>query len=110
MRRHCVCCSMSVCRDGWEEWHGYDVRTVQELGWDGTKNGALLNRAVTAGFGVFLTMDRSLEYQQHVPTVALAIVLLRAPSNDIDDLRPLMLLVRDLLPTLVAGRLVRVSL
>ena len=92
------------------ELAGYDVRTVQELGWAGTKNGALLSRAVDAGFGVFLTMDRSLEYQQHVPTVPLAIVLLRAPSNDIDDLRPLMPLVRDVLPSLVAGRVVRLSL
>ena len=87
----------------------YDVRTVQELGWAGTKNGALLSRAVDAGFSVFLTRDRSLEYQQHVPTVPLAIVPLRAPSNDIDDLRPLMPLVRDVLPSLVAGRVVRLS-
>ena len=86
------------------------MRTVQELGWDGTRNGALLSRAVVAGFGIFLTMDRSLEHQQHLPTVGLAIVLLRAPSNDIDDLRPLMPLVRDVLPTLVASRVVRVSL
>ena len=55
-------------------------------------------------------MDRSLEYQQHVPTVPLAIVPLRAPSNDIDDLRPLMPLVLDVLPSLVGGRVVRLSL
>ena len=68
----------------------YDVRTAQEFGWAETKNGALLSREVDAGFSGILTKDRSLEYQQRVPTVPLAILLMRAPSNDIDDLCPLM--------------------
>ena len=44
---------------------GHEVRTVQELGWAGTKNGALLRRAMAEGFEVFVTVDRNLEYQQH---------------------------------------------
>ena len=51
---------------------GHDVRTVQEIGWAGTKNGVLLRRAVDGGFEVFITVDRSLEYQQHVPGLGLA--------------------------------------
>jgi hypothetical protein len=87
---------------------GHDVRTVQELGWSGTKNGALLRRATEAGFAVFLTVDRNLEYQQHVPGLGLAVVALRARSNDIVDLEPLMPSVLAVLATLSPGRVVRV--
>lgn len=36
------------------------VRSVGEQGWSGLKNGALLQRAETAGFGAFLTADQNL--------------------------------------------------
>jgi hypothetical protein len=87
---------------------GHDVRTVQELGWSGTKNGALLRRAVEGGFAVFLTVDRNLEYQQHVPGLGLAVVALRARSNDVVDLEPLMPSVLAVLATPSPGRVVRV--
>jgi hypothetical protein len=87
---------------------GHEVRSVQELGWSGTKNGALLRLAVADRFAVFLTVDRNLEYQQHVPGLGLAVVALRARSNDIDDLAPLMPMVLELLPTLQPGQVVRV--
>jgi hypothetical protein len=87
---------------------GHDVRTVQELGWSGTKNGTLLRRAAGEGFEVFVTVDRNLEYQQHVPGLGLAVVALRARSNDIVDLEPLMPSVLLILPTLSPGHVVRV--
>lgn len=87
---------------------GHEVRTVQELGWSGTKNGALLRRAATDGFEVFVTVDRNLEHQQHVPGLDLAVVALRARSNDVADLEPLMPAVLGLLPTLAPGRVVHV--
>ena len=90
------------------ELPGHDVRTVQELGWAGTKNGALLRQAVAEGFAVFITVDRNLEYQQHVPGLGLAIVALRTRTNDIADLMPLMPAVRELVPEIAAGRVVRV--
>ena len=49
---------------------GHEVHTVQGLGWSGTKNGALLRRVASDGFEVFVTVDRNLEHQQHIPDVA----------------------------------------
>jgi hypothetical protein len=40
------------------------VKTVPEMGWAGTKNGALL-RLVEREFDVFLTNDQNLEHQQN---------------------------------------------
>jgi hypothetical protein len=69
---------------------GHDAYTVAYLGWSATKNGALLQRAAADGFDVFLTLDNGVRYQQNQQTLPLAIVVVRAPSNDIDDLHPLM--------------------
>ncbi len=87
------------------EFPDYDVRTVQELGWAGTKNGALLRRAAAEGF---VTVDRNLEHQQHLPGVGLGVVALQARSNDVADLLPLMPEVLAVLPTITPGRVVRV--
>ena len=72
----------------------HDTRTVAEMGWSGTKNGPLLRRAAQE-FDVFVTVDQGIEYQENLTGADLAVVIMVAPSNDIDDLRPLMPRVRD---------------
>ena len=42
----------------------HDVSTVHSLGWSGVKNGELLRRA-DGVCEVFVTLDRSLEFQQN---------------------------------------------
>lgn len=64
------------------------VGTVVECGWSGKKNGELMQLA-EQGFDCFLTMDRGLEYQQNLAGRTVSIVLLRAPSNRLADLLPL---------------------
>ena len=65
------------------------VRTVPEMGWAGTKNGSLL-RLVEREFDIFLTNDQNLEHQQNLKRFDLAVIVLVAFTNDIEDLRPLM--------------------
>ena len=67
---------------------GHDVESVQDVGWRSIKNGELLRRAQQY-FDVFLTVDRNLAFQQPVAKFDLAIVVLRARSNDIDALKSL---------------------
>ena len=68
---------------------GHDVKTVAEAGWAGVKNGELLKLAAEL-FDVRLTVDRSLEYQQSFFGLALAVIVIEAPSNGVSVLRPLM--------------------
>jgi hypothetical protein len=86
----------------------HDVRTVAEMGWRGVKNGALLARAEPA-FDAFVTVDRNLRYQQHTPTLDLLIVVLRAPSNRLADLLPLVAAANAALQKGKAGEVVEVS-
>lgn len=62
---------------------------MQQESWAGLKNGALLAQAEAASFQVFLTGDQSLEFQQNLSKRRLGIVVLRAVSNAIEDLLPL---------------------
>ncbi len=70
------------------ELTGHDVSTVQGLGWSGIKNGELLRQA-TGKIDVFLTMDRNLELQQKLSGLSFGIVVIRARSNRVEHLRPL---------------------
>ena len=84
------------------------VRTVPEMGWAGTKNGALLRLAEQA-FDVSLTNDQNLEHQQLLSKVDLALVVLVAPTNDIADLQPLMPAVNEALKNIHAGEIVYIG-
>lgn len=81
---------------------GHDVKTVPAVGWAGLKNGELLGRA-SAEFDVFVTVDRNLSFQQTLTRYAIAVVVLRAKSNRLADLRELVPDLLDLLPVLKPG-------
>ena len=53
------------------------------------ENGELLQLAA-GQFDVLLTVDRSIERQQNFGSVAVAVIVVHAPSNDATVLRPLM--------------------
>lgn len=84
------------------------VRTVPEMGWAGTKNGALLRLAEQA-FDVFLTSDQNLEHQQTLKRFDLACVVLVAATNDIADLRPLLPAVNEALKHIRAGEILYIE-
>jgi hypothetical protein len=81
---------------------GHEVTTVAEAGWAGVKNGALLQLAATR-FEVLLTVDRNLEYQQNYSCLTIAVIVVDAPSNDIEALWPLMPKVLEALPKAKPG-------
>lgn len=85
------------------EIEGYDVTTTQQQGWSGIDNGKLLKRAA-ADFDVFLTVDRNLSFQQPVVDFDIAVVVLRATSNRIDDLKALVPEIPEALPETKPGQ------
>ena len=68
-----------------EHIRGHTVATVASRGWAGVGNGEQL-RLAQAEFDVFVTVDRNLAFQQHLPKFSIAVVLISAKSNRIDDL------------------------
>ena len=67
---------------------GHEVKTARQMGWLTIKNGELLALAARE-FEVFVTVDRNLSFQQNLPAFPIAVIVLRAPSNRLADLKPL---------------------
>ena len=70
------------------ELTGHHVSSVQAEGWSATKNGALLRQAGEY-FDALLSMDRGLPHQQNLRGFGLRLLIIRAPSNPMVHLRPL---------------------
>ena len=85
-----------------------EVLTVPERGWSGIKNGLLLKQAALE-FDVLLTMDRGMPDQQNLTGLALCVVLIAAPSNDLDDLLPLVPLINAALARAIPGQGIHVA-
>jgi len=81
---------------------GVEVRTVQQLGWSSIQNGALLSLAQKQ-FDVFITADRNLSSQQHLPGYTLAVLVLAVRVNKLDHLIPLAQRALAVLPVLLPG-------
>jgi hypothetical protein len=58
------------------------------MGWAGIKNGDLLTLAEQL-FEAFVTVDRNLSFQQNLTNYNIAVIILRARTNRLQDLRPL---------------------
>ena len=87
----------------------HDVRTVQQEAWAGLKNGELLTKAEAAGFAVFLTGDRNLEFQQNISKRRIGVIVLRAGSNALEDLIPLIPAALSAIEAVQPGQVVRVE-
>ena len=58
------------------------------MAWTTIKNGELL-ALVAKEFEVLVTVDRNLSFQQNLPAFDIAVIVLRAKSNRLADLQPL---------------------
>ena len=66
----------------------HEDRTAPEMGWGDLNNGALLD-AMGGQFDALITVDKQLPQQQHIKDRTFGVVVLRARSNRLSDLLPL---------------------
>src|SRR5688572_8339385 len=88
---------------------GYEVFTVAYMGWSGIENGELLKKAGEHGFDAMLTKDSGVEYEQNLPALPVAVIVIRAKTNKLDDIRPLIPEVLSILASLPPKVLARVG-
>ena len=85
---------MKVFLDECVDWRlardlvAHDVKTAHQMGWAAIKNGELL-ALVSQHFDAFVTVDQNLPFQQNVSSQGVAVLVLRAKTNRLADLRPL---------------------
>jgi predicted nuclease of predicted toxin-antitoxin system len=81
----------------------YSIKTVHQMRWTGLKNGELLRQAEVE-FEVFITVDRNLAFQQHLPKFDIAVLVLHTVSNRLADLKLLIPQILNTLPVLNKGQ------
>lgn len=77
----------------------HDIFTVREQGWDGIKNGELLQLMVLNNFGALLTFDKNLQHQQNFSKYPITVFVLTAFNNTYKLLRPFMPQINTILET-----------
>jgi hypothetical protein len=87
---------------------GHEISTASGLEWTGISNADLLARAAGM-FDVFVTVDRNLTFQRHVADLTLAVVVLRARTNRLLDLKPLAPGLLQVLPAVQPGKVTMVE-
>lgn len=90
------------------ELTGHLVSTVQQAGWAGVSNGKLL-ALIGGNYDAFITVDKNLPAQQKTVALSFGVIVLRAPSNQLSDLRPLVPQILTALASLQTGTAVIVS-
>lgn len=88
---------------------GHDVSHVTDMGWSSKRNGDLLRLMVTSGFETLLTVDQSLEFQQNLRALPIGVLVVLAPTNRVQDLRPLVPRILEELGRLSPGAVIRVE-
>jgi predicted nuclease of predicted toxin-antitoxin system len=87
---------------------GHQVDSVHQRGWSDLDNGALLT-ACQAEYDAFVTLDQSLRYQQNLRGRPMAVLILHARSNRLQDLSQLVPALLAVLPTAPPGQVTLVG-
>ena len=67
----------------------HEAASVKQRGWEHIDDGSLLALAA-AEFDVFLTVDKDLPHQQNIASFDVAVIILRARTTRLADLRELL--------------------
>jgi predicted nuclease of predicted toxin-antitoxin system len=92
-----------------DELSGVDITTVRAQRWLRLRNGVLLRAAVDAGFSIILTADQDLPYQQNLPKIGIAAVIVTGVRNRIEELRPLIPKIVEALAAAKPGEVIEVT-
>ena len=87
---------------------GHDIDTVAGRGWVGLKNSDLLG-TIRGHCDVFITMDRGIEFQQNIEALPFGVLVVRAPSNRMEHLKPLVPLILDGIARSTPGQLQQIG-
>lgn len=71
------------------DFTGHEIYTVRDKGWNGIKNGQLLQLMIDNKFHALLTFDKNLQHQQNFRKYTIAVFVLSAYNNTYGELRKL---------------------
>lgn len=87
----------------------HEIRTLDEVGLKGLKNGELLTAAVSLGFDALITVDRRIPFQQNFARLNLALIILVATPCRYEQLKLLVPKTLAALETIKPGEIVLIQ-
>jgi hypothetical protein len=75
----------------------HEIHTVPEKGWNGIKNGELMQLLVDNNFDSFLTFEKGSEPEQNFSNCSITILVLSAKINSYEELTKLTPIVKEYL-------------
>ena len=87
---------------------GHEAHSAQWAGFKGKKNDELLRAPELAGYGILLTVDQGIPYQQPTSDRKLALIVIRSQTNQIEHLAPLTAAILKAVESVEAGQTVTV--
>lgn len=91
-----------------KELPNHEVRTIREQGWAGKQNGELLALMSAENFVFLLTADQNLRFQQNLEKHGVAVIIMIAFSNRLEDLIPLLPQVEATLLNIQSGEAIEI--
>ncbi|CAN5483032.1 hypothetical protein BH11BAC1_BH11BAC1_09200 [soil metagenome] len=87
----------------------YETKTVAEMGWNSLRNGQLMKVAIEQGFGILLTIDKNLEFQQNLKAYQISVVIFDVPKSKIEFILPLIPKFNEMLSSFEKGKAYRIN-
>jgi len=87
----------------------HDCQTARFARLAGLKNGQLLDAAEAGGFQVLITVDQSVPDQQNFAGRKIALLILRAPTNRLQDLKAIVPAALSALSNIQPGSIVTIG-
>ncbi len=91
------------------DFEGYEVQTVGEIGLKGVLDGEILRVAAAQQFGALITVDRRLPFQQNLSQFNLALIILLASPYRYAQLKLLIPKVLIALSTIQSGEVLTIQ-
>ncbi|HPI00191.1 MAG TPA: DUF5615 family PIN-like protein [Chitinophagaceae bacterium] len=82
-----------------QDFSEHEIYTVRDKGWNGRKNGELMQLMIAENFDVLFTFDRNLSHQQNFKKYALPVLVLNAIDNSYLTLQTLVPKIKEVLAT-----------
>lgn len=69
-----------------QDFDDHEIYTDRDMGWQGIKNGELLNLLIANRFDALLTFDKNLQHQQNFHKYAITVFIMHCSINTYDVL------------------------
>lgn len=75
----------------------FDILTVREMNWLGKQNGELISLAVESNFGVIISNDTKIKFQQNLKKHNISFVIIRSKDNNLESILPIIPTIKEIL-------------